>query len=450
MNNKPEKMAVLAILQAQDQAISLAELLSLLGHNFSERTLRRRLTEMVTAGLVQRSGQKRGTRYKISQPIKSTQPLEHMNFSAQSSDAINRIRQPLFERSPVTYNQKWLDAYEPNKTFHLNKEIRTQLQTTGEKSKNHLPAGTYARHIYNRLLIDLSYNSSRLEGNTYSLLDTQRLILEGTGATDKLDEEKIMILNHKEAIAHLVNNAHKLKVDVNEVCTLHYLLADGLIPTQYAGKVRDYGVRIASSTYIPWENPEKLKKQLQATCQKAALIQNPFEQSLFLLAHIAYLQAFIDVNKRTSRLSANIPLIQQNLVPLSFNDINSDDYISAMIAIYELNDINPLIELYAYSYLRTCKLYEASTEALGFDEIRVRYRPQRREIIRYIITHDLSKNEAQAYIQEQSAQQINKNDQANFIEDVEEDINEINAQRIVGLGISVQQLNNWLKKYHAS
>lgn len=114
------------------------------------------------------------------------------------------------------------------------------------------PAGTHAHQIFNRLLIDLSYNSSRLEGNTYSLLDTQRLVLEGSSAEGKLDEEKIMILNHKEAIRYLVDNAHRLDVDEQTICTLHYLLSDGLVEARYAGKVRDHGVRIGGSTYVPF------------------------------------------------------------------------------------------------------------------------------------------------------------------------------------------------------
>ena len=119
---------------------------------------------------------------------------------------------------------------------------------------------------------------------------------------------------------------------------------------------------------------------------KASAIDDPFEQSLFLLVHIAYLQAFSDVNKRTSRLSANIPLCRHNLVPLSFKSIARDDYASAMIAVYELNDIGPIADLYLASYFRSCEEYDATVEALGFDEVRVRYRQQRRRVVGHIIT----------------------------------------------------------------
>lgn len=445
MTSKSKKMAVLAVLQEQDSDISLPQLLELLTPVFSERTVRRWLVEMEHSGLITKTGKKRSTRYRLS-PSTRLDTDKHLTFTKPSVDAIRYVRQPLFERNPATYNPKWFLAYEPNKTFYLNEDLRNKLLHAGEKSKDHLPAGTYARKIYNRLLIDLSYNSSRLEGNTYSLLDTQRLILEGTGAPGKLTEDKIMILNHKEAIAYLVNNSHQLQINYNTICTLHYLLSDGLIPTQYAGKIRDYGVRISGSTYVPWENPEKLNKQLCAIIEKASLIENPFEQSLFLLAHVSYLQAFADVNKRTSRLSANIPLIKNNLVPLSFNDVNKEDYQSAVISVYELNDIHALIELYVHSYLYTCKLYEVTLEVVSFDEIRVRYRQQRRKIISHIITHGLTTQEMQAYIHDQAASQIEKKDQAAFIEDIKEDLREINPDRIVGLGVTVQQLNAWLKK----
>jgi len=443
MSKSPKKMAVLAVLQSQVTPLSLPEILKLLDSSFSERTVRRWLTEMVKAGLVIKEGKKRGTHYKT---ISSFNLDNTISFNEKSIEALNYINRPLFERTPNTYNEKWLEEYVPNKTFYLNKEIRIQLLNAGDKNKMHFPAGTYARQISNRLLIDLSYNSSRLEGNTYSLLDTEKLILEGTDAPGKLDEEKIMILNHKEAIAFLINNAHQIQTDFTTICTIHYLLSDGLVPVQYAGKVRDYGVRISGSTYVPWENPDRIKKQLQLICDKAIYIKDPFEQSIFLLAHISYLQAFSDVNKRTSRLSANIPLIKNNLIPLSFNDISKSDYHTAMLAIYELNDVHALIELYVHSYLRTCKLYEVTLDAISYDEVRVRYRQQRRNIIGYIITHGLINKKMDLFIKKETKNNIEEKDQAEFMEDILEDLREISPQRIAGLGITQFQLQEWMKK----
>jgi len=296
------------------------------------------------------------------------------------------------------------------------------------------------------LLIDLSYNSSRLEGNTYSLLDTERLIFEGVSVAGKLDEEKIMILNHKEAIRHLVDQASMIQIDENEIFTLHYLLADGLILAKYAGKVRDHSVRIGQSTYFPYAHSAKLISQLKLITDKANNIVDPFEQSVFLLVHIAYLQAFADVNKRTARLSANIPLIKHNYVPLSFNAVEKDDYTKAMIAIYELNEVRPLVELYIASYLRTCMQYTATMESFGFDEVRVHYRNLRRELLHDIIAKQLTSKDLQTFIELQAKNKIKTADRKKFIKTIEEDLHEISPTRIVGIGISMSQLNSWLKK----
>ncbi len=446
MIRQNKKTAVLGLLQREGKAQSLSDLLIGLGPKYTERSVRRWLSQLVAEDLVEKTGQKRGTLYQAIQE-KSSEEEASIGFSQRSMGAIDYVRQPIFQRQPVAYNEKWLESYHPNKTMYLTGAVKRDLRKAGKRSKNEEPAGTYARHIYNRLPIDLSYNSSRLEGNTYSLLDTKRLIIEGEGVKGKLDEEKVMILNHKEAIRYLVDQAGKIEVSQNAVCTLHYLLADGLVEAKYAGKVRDHGVRIGGSTYIPFENEKVLEKQLRRICDKAALIENPYEQSFFLLVHLSYLQAFIDVNKRTARLSSNIPLVQNNLVPLSFNDIEKDDYVCAVIAIYELNDVRPLQDLFVYSYLRTCRMYNATIEAMGFDKIRVMYREERRQIIRHIVTEELTGSLMEGYINSETKSLVEEEDRENFLEDVHEDLKELGPQRIAGLGITIEQLNNWLKKY---
>jgi Fic family protein len=421
-------MAVLEVLQSREQALGLSEILALLPEEYAERSVRRWLAEWVAQGVVIKSGRKRGTRYR----------------AASRSTAIAYVRQPLFKRRPVSYNLGWFDSYRPNQSHYFQPGETAELDRKGQRADDEEPAGTYARRIYNRLLIDLSYNSSRLEGNTYSLIDTERLLVEGTSAAGKLDEEKVMILNHKEAIRHLVEGIPRIEVGYDEVCTMHYLLSDGLVPAEYSGKVRDHGARVGASTYVPLEGKERLDRQLHAVIAKAAAIDNPYEQSLFLLIHIAYLQAFTDVNKRTSRLSANIPLLKRNRVPLSFNAIEKDDYASAMIAVYELNDVRPMIDLYVESYLRTCQEYDATVEALGFDEVRVRYRQQRRQIIGAIIANQYTGGALEEYIAEQVAQKVPGEHRESFVEDLREDLAEITPQRIAGLGISQQQLQRWL------
>lgn len=255
-----------------------------------------------------------------------------------------------------------------------------------------------------------------------------------------------MILNHKEAIRYLVENAPRLTISEQTICTLHYLLSDGLVEARFSGKIRDHGVRIGGSTYIPFEEKKALQFRLGRIIEKAALIENVYEQSFFLLVHMSYLQAFSDVNKRTARLCANIPLIKFNFVPQSFSDVEREDYTSAMIAIYEFQEVRPLLDLYLFSYMRTCALYDTTVKAMGFDEVRVRYRELRREVIRHIIVNKLTKVSMQEYLSE-AVKSINEEDRNSFFEDVLEDLKEIDISRIAGLGITPEQMVTWKNNF---
>ncbi|OGV26749.1 MAG: hypothetical protein A3F18_04535 [Legionellales bacterium RIFCSPHIGHO2_12_FULL_37_14] len=415
--------------------MQLGEILLHLGPNATQRTVIRWLNQLITEGSIVKQGQRRNANYKAVDPKLNTTLSKKLNY----------LKRPLFERDPVTYQKTWLEQYQPNITFYLPENVRHQLHSVGQRKKDNDPAGTFARKIYHRLLIDLSFNSSRLEGNTYSLLETKKLIIEGAAAANKLDEEKIMILNHKEAIRYIIESSTKQNDLYTDIRTIHYLLADGLVEPKQAGNIRDHGVRISATTYIPLENQQQLDKQLHYICNHASQIHDPFEQSFFLLVHIAYLQAFVDVNKRTSRLASNIPLINANMAPLSFNEVNKDDYISAMICIYELNEVQPLIAIYVNSYLRSCRLFDATAESLGFDEIRVKYRQIRRLMVSHIIKMQLQNEQLEHYIKQEAQQLIPKDDQQLFINTVNEDIVELNEQRIAGLGISKDQLRVYLE-----
>ena len=447
MKKTDKKSVFLKYLHQETDPLSLIDLIKKLPPGYPERTIRRWLNELVQEGIVEKSGQKKGTKYRVVQrKSEGGQIAISKCFGSESERILDLVKRPIYERQPTTYQEKWLDAYQPNTHFYISAELRRRLLQTGQRSDNQDPAGTYAHQIYNRLLIDLSYNSSRLEGNTYSLLDTERLILQGTGAEGKLDEEKVMILNHKEAIRYLVDNAVRLNVSKQTICTIHYLLSDGLVEPKYAGKTRDHSVRIGGSTYIPLDNSKRLQMLLDRITEKAALIRDPFEQSLFLLIHISYLQAFTDVNKRTARLSANIPLITQNLVPLSFNDVDRSDYMSAVIAIYELQEVRPIVDLYVHSYLRTCAAYDSTVKAMGFDQVRIRYRQQRRDTLQKIILNGLKDGPMQIFIHSTADREIPSQDRAAFIEDILEDLDQIDQSRIAGLGITPQQLDSWIEQ----
>jgi len=447
MPQHDKKDRILTVLRDLQEPAGLPQILERLPEDFAERSVRRWLAQLVEQGQVHKDGQKRGTRYRLAGGTAFPEVREPVGpvpfgFSNAARQALEQVRQPLLNRRPVSYSDDWLAAYEPNRSRYFSQTDIDALTARGRRADGIEPAGTYARRIYNRLLIDLSFNSSRLEGNTYSLIETRRLLLDGAGVTGKLDEETVMILNHKEAIRYLVERADRLAPSDEELCTLHYLLSDGLVPPNYSGKIRDHGVRVGASSYIPLESPTELERRLRVIAAKATAIQEPYEQSLFLLLHVAYLQAFTDVNKRTSRLAANIPLITRNQVPLSFNAIEKDDYASAMLAVYELNDPQPLIELYRASYLRGCQEYDATAEALGVDAVRVRYRAQRREVLRQIILERLAGTALTARLRN-AAHAVPEDDRNAYREDMEEDVRELSPQRLAGLSVTREDYERW-------
>lgn len=295
------------------------------------------------------------------------------------------------DRAPVGYQREFLDGYTPGDTQYLMESLRRHLRELGRTADDQRPAGTYARDILNRLLIDLSWSSSRLEGNTYSLLDTKELIEHGTAAPGKDAKETQMILNHKAAIELLVDSAEEIGVNRYTITNLHALLADNLLdqPT-YAGRLRETPIGIGASTYIPTAIPQLIREMFELLLTKAAAILDPFEQSLFLMVHIPYLQPFVNVNKRTSRLAANISLIKSNLVPLSFIDVPESVYIDGLIGVYEQTRVELLRDVFVWAYERSCRRYKTVRDSLPEpDRFRLKYRDALMEVVGQIVRRRL-------------------------------------------------------------
>lgn len=246
----------------------------------------------------------------------------------------------------------------------------------GDTGQAQLPAGTYGREILNRLLIDLSWASSHLEGNTYSRLDTRQLIEQGMVSQGKAAIETQMILNHKAAIELLVDNAATIRFNRYTLLNLHSTLSENLLPNPAdEGRLRQHAVDIGKSVYRPLSVPAKISEILDKVLNKANQISDPFEQSFFVMVHLPYLQPFADVNKRTSRLLGNLPMIRANLCPLTFIDVPEQAYSRAVIGVYEMTRIELLRDLYIWVYERSTQEYLAIKQNLSEPEpLRLMYR----------------------------------------------------------------------------
>lgn len=365
---------------------------------YQRRTLQRRLALLVAQHRIEMRGERRATRYRrvsepTGQPDAPSQPLlpapaeDYVPVSAQGADIRAYVSQPRHLRSPVGYRQAFLEQYHPNHTAYLPAGLREQLHALGRSPADQTPAGTFAKDILNRLLIDLSWASSHLEGNTYSRLDTERLIENGQAAEGKNALETQMILNHKQAIEYLVLTPENAQVQTDTVIALHAFLSDGLMADPAAvGRIRRRAVEIGGSVYLPMALPQRLEELFGIVVQMAAEITDPFEQAFFLMVHLPYLQPFEDVNKCVSRLAANIPFIRHNLCPLSFIDVAQPAYVDAMLGVYELNRVELLRDVFVWAYERSCQQYVAVKQNLvPPDMFRLRHRQALAEVIAAIV-----------------------------------------------------------------
>lgn len=290
-------------------------------------------------------------------------------------------------RKPVGYQRDFLESYQPNRTWYLPEPLRRQLRKMGDTGQTRLPAGTYGRAILDRLLIDLSWASSHLEGNTYSRLDTRELIEHGRAAQGKAAIETQMILNHKSAIELLVENADTIGFNRFTLLNLHSVLSENLLPNPAdEGRLRQHAVEIGKSVYRPLVVPAQIEEMLDLLLGKANHIADPFEQSFFVMVHLPYLQPFADVNKRTSRLAANLPLIRANLCPLIFLDVPEQAYSRAILGVYGMARVELLRDLYVWAYERSTQEYLAIKQGLAEpDPLRLAWREVIKQSVREVV-----------------------------------------------------------------
>jgi hypothetical protein len=375
-NNTPKGLSV-----AQMQAVF---------PSVSRRTIQRQLTEWLDSGTIQAQGNARARRFFLppAQTIVAGQTVDNaVTYGDDTHDITAYLAQPMTQRTPVGYQRDFLDSYEPNHTFYLSESLRVQLYSMGRTAHTVQAAGTYSRGILNRLLIDLSWASSNLEGNTYSLLDTRELLTHGNAATGKAAIETQMILNHKSAIELLVENAETVDFDRFTLLNLHSALSENLLPNPAdEGRLRQHTVDIGLSVYRPMGVPSQVNEQFEMMLTKCAQIRDPFEQSFFIMVHLPYLQPFADINKRCSRLAANLPLFRANLCPLTFLGVPVADYSRAMLGVYEMTRVELLRDVYVWAYERSAQEYVAiKQDTVQPDPLRLAWRDTIKQTIHSVV-----------------------------------------------------------------
>jgi fido (protein-threonine AMPylation protein) len=357
----------------------------------SPATVRRYLDALCASGQLVRTGQARATRYRLVDLEPAARPAASEAPSAAATPAWSpaaielggKLHVPLGARDPVTYQREFVEGYLPNQTWLMPQELAETLYRDG-RLREQQPAGTYARKVLEQLLIDLSWSSSRLEGNRYTLLATEDLFKRGGPGGDT---DAVMLLNHKTAIEFLVDAVPLQGLSVALIRNLHaVLMQDLLADTDMLGVIRKKIVNISDTVYVPTQVPAVLEEMLAMIVAKARAIKNPIEAAFFLWVNLAYLQPFEDGNKRTSRLAANVPLMLYNCSPLAFLDVDPHDYAQAMLGVYEFLDVSRAVDLFAWTYRRSIRKYAVVMESMGApNPLRVQYRPHLTQAIGLVV-----------------------------------------------------------------
>ena len=435
---------------------SAPEILHALPTPIPRRTLQYRLKRLVTRHRLVMKGAGRWARYRMPEQVngwavREDSPEPAIPLSAAGTSIRAYVRQVPEARKPVGYDRQFLDRYQPNVSFYLTEKERAHLATVSHPGIAQQPAGSYAKQILHRLLIDLAWNSSRLEGNAYSLLDTKRLIELGEQAEGRAPLETQMILNHKDAIEFLVGAADEIGFNRYTLLNLHALLANNLLADPIAeGRLRHIAVGIGRSTFHPLEMPQLIEESFDQILATAAAIADPFEQALFVMVQLPYLQPFDDVNKRVSRLAANIPLIQGNLSPLSFAEVPRQIYTEAVLGVYELTRIDLLKDVFLWAYEQSAARYAAVRQSLGEpDPFRFRYREQFRELIADLIRSRVARKDAAARIAAWSQREIDSKDRRRFIELAEAELTCLHEGNFARYRIRPSEFTAWRQVWEA-
>jgi len=311
----------------------------------SPATLRRDLAELVHQGFLIQAGELKGTRYSLNPRGQLHAPLNAHSYC--SVDIDSRSGNARF--NPMIFSGVGNSLFNTDELDQLTKATHTFLNS----GQGGTPA--VVKRELERFVIELSWKSSKIEGNTYSLLDTELLLKEGLEAAGKSSEETRMVLNHKKAFDFILENkSPSAQISISLIKDIHRLLVEGL-GIQFGIRRRLIG--ITGSIYRPLDVPTQIEEACDNLLSAVNRQNDPYSRALLLLAGLAYIQPFEDGNKRCSRLSANALLLSFDCAPLSYRSISEVAYREAMLTFYERNTIEPLKALFIEQYVFACHNY---------------------------------------------------------------------------------------------
>lgn len=338
--------AILEYLQ-ENPASSSKEIHEGLTIKIGYATVKRSLNELIFTNLIEKEGKGKATKYKISKGYALLAPVNIETYFEKEID--ERIIKDSF-------NFELFDDLLMDTEIFSSEELLLLNQLQGEFRRNISQSDeTTRKKELQRLAIDLSWKSSQIEGNTYSLLETERLLLEQETAAGKTKDEALMLLNHKLALDFIIEDPSYINpITLTIIESIHSLLVKGLGIDR---NIRTRRVGISGTNYRPIDNEHQIRQVLEHMCDLINRKKSVFDKALLLLVLISYIQPFGDGNKRTARIISNAVLLANDYCPISFRTVSSLDYKKAMLIFYEQNNITAMKQIFITQFEFAVKTY---------------------------------------------------------------------------------------------
>ena len=313
----------------------------------SDSTMKRLLSAAVKEGNIETTGRGPATKYKLTPQAHVTMPLDLATYFDKDID--EREVQESFNFDLIRDVLPKVEIFTKEEL-----EVLNDAQMEFEKNTEGMTELEYRKEM-ERLGVDLSWKSSQIEGNTYSLLETERLLKDKQTASGKTKEEAIMLLNHKDALDFVLDIPDYLKeLSVHRIEDIHSILTKEL---EVDRNIRHRRVGITGTNYRPLDNEFQIREALEDTCTLVNGKDNVFEKAFLTLVLLSYIQAFVDGNKRTARITSNAVLIANGYCPISFRTVDSIDYKKALLMFYEQNNIAAFKKIFIEQFLFAVKTY---------------------------------------------------------------------------------------------
>lgn len=425
MTQENSKSKIFEFIHNSENPISRALICSSL--NISESTAKRHIAELIAEDSIEKIGNGPSVAYAID-----------------AADLYLKAKQLSGNKEPIHYDYERLGSFVPNISSYFKEEQRKSIESVS-KIPTGLTHDEYLSSIQRKMLLETSWASSVLEGNTYSLIDTEELFEHGNPKNTAHYEETQMLLNHKHAIEYVLTNLTDIEISKFDVLNIHAMLSEGLMkdPTD-VGRLRQKTVGIGQSTYCPLDVPYQISEEFDSLLDYANMIEDPFDKSFYLLINIAYLQPFTDVNKRTSRIVSNIPLLKAGLMPMSFFQTSKVGYEKGILHYYETGDFNRLAKEYVKGYVISAERFQeilSNKPTENEMKVRLKFRKEISKTVKHIVSNmePIDRIEA-TFISDDKEREI-------FISYVSKIIKGLNPSNIILYGLSSAELKSYAANF---